>query len=75
MTCGQHVVTGTLIGMGAIMGDLLESLIKRAFKTKDTGTLLPGWGGVLDRLDSFVGGFPVAYYSITLCQRINEEQL
>jgi phosphatidate cytidylyltransferase len=47
-----------------IVGDLVESLLKRDAQVKDTGTLLPGTGGVLDRIDSNLLGIPVMYYSL-----------
>ncbi len=46
----------------AILGDLVESLIKRGFAVKDAGGLLPGHGGFLDRIDSFVFTLPYIYY-------------
>ncbi|MDQ4082721.1 MAG: phosphatidate cytidylyltransferase, partial [Actinomycetota bacterium] len=54
-------VGGALVLAGAV-GDLFESLVKRDLGAKDTGTLLRGHGGMLDRIDSLLFAGPVGYY-------------
>jgi phosphatidate cytidylyltransferase len=56
------VVIGVLISGLAVVGDLVESLLKRDAKVKDAGALLPGMGGVLDRIDAPLLGIPGMYY-------------
>lgn len=58
------VVTGTLIAAAAVFGDLAESAIKRECGVKDSSRLLPGHGGLLDRMDSLLWSFPVAYFCL-----------
>jgi phosphatidate cytidylyltransferase len=58
---GLVVVGGALLGVGAIVGDLVESLLKREAGVKDSGSLFPGHGGVLDRLDALAVTLPLAY--------------
>jgi phosphatidate cytidylyltransferase len=57
---------GLLTVAAATVGDLSESLIKRDLGLKDMGTLLPGHGGIMDRLDSMLVAAPIVYGSLTL---------
>jgi len=55
---------GLVLCVVGIIGDLVESLLKRDADVKDTGALLPGMGGVLDRIDAPLLGLPIAYYML-----------
>lgn len=56
------LVLGTLVGVFAQVGDLVESLLKRDARHGDSSDLIPGHGGVLDRFDSLYFGAPIVYY-------------
>jgi phosphatidate cytidylyltransferase len=60
------LIAGALLGVVGQVGDLAESVLKRSLGTKDTGGLIPGHGGVLDRLDSLMFNLPAFYYLVTL---------
>jgi phosphatidate cytidylyltransferase len=61
----QGVLYGVAVAIVATLGDLAESMIKRDLNIKDMGTLLPGHGGLMDRLDSLLLVAPVAYVLLT----------
>jgi len=63
---GHAVVVGCLLAAAAAVGDIFESLLKRACGSKDSGSAIPGMGGFLDILDSLLFGAPLLYTYVKL---------
>lgn len=64
------LILATLLTITGLWGDLTESAMKRSVGMKDSGGILPGHGGMLDRLDSLLFTAPVFYYYVTLASRL-----
>lgn len=58
----QQAAAGATVGVAAQLGDLAESALKRAAQVKDSGSIMPGHGGILDRMDSILFALPAVYY-------------
>jgi phosphatidate cytidylyltransferase len=61
-----QVLLPVVIATAALFGDLFESLLKRSSGVKDAGSWLPGFGGLLDRIDSLLFVLPAAYYFVLM---------
>lgn len=64
LTLTDALVTAVAVGMLGQAGDLFESMLKRSFGVKDSGTIFPGHGGALDRMDSILFAAPATYYYV-----------
>jgi phosphatidate cytidylyltransferase len=64
LTFSQSLVIGAILAVLGQLGDLSESLLKRGVGTKDSGVLIPGHGGILDKVDGILFGAPALYYYV-----------
>jgi phosphatidate cytidylyltransferase len=64
LTIGEAIVLGLVVVLAAAAGDLFESMLKRDMQVKDTGSLLGGHGGVLDRVDALLFAGAAAFYLV-----------
>ncbi len=66
INAGHAIAVGVILGSAAVMGDLIESTLKRAARVKDSGNWVPGIGGVLDLIDSLLFNAPLMYWYLIL---------
>lgn len=71
LSWGAAIAAGVIISITAPLGDLIVSVIKRDMAVKDSGNLIPGHGGLLDRCDSLIFATPAFYYFLVLAYRLH----
>jgi phosphatidate cytidylyltransferase len=71
----EWVIIGVVTLVAATFGDLVESLLKRSVGVKDSGTIMPGHGGFLDRLDAILVAIPFAVFTIWMVDQIQNLML
>jgi phosphatidate cytidylyltransferase len=64
LSIGESLLLGIVVALAAPVGDLFESMLKRDMGVKDSGRMLAGHGGVLDRIDAILFAFPAAYFTV-----------